>query len=89
MDLSLHINDVENITLDDAMYEFTKTELLTDNNRKNNTRRCQFTKTELLMDNMLSLEKISRKAYCQQRVGTGHSTVHFSVSLEMICGDCL
>jgi hypothetical protein len=29
MDLSLHINDVENITLDDAMYEFTKTELLT------------------------------------------------------------
>jgi hypothetical protein len=46
MDLSLHINDVEIITLDDAIYEFTKTELLTDNNRKNYTRRCQFTQLQ-------------------------------------------
>lgn len=32
MDLSLDINDVDIKTLDDAMYEFTKTELLTDDN---------------------------------------------------------
>jgi hypothetical protein len=32
MDLSLDINDVEITTLDDALYEFTKTELLTDDN---------------------------------------------------------
>jgi hypothetical protein len=32
MDLSLDINDVDITTLDDALYEFTKTELLTDDN---------------------------------------------------------
>lgn len=32
MDLSLDINDVDIATLDDALYEFTKTELLTDDN---------------------------------------------------------
>jgi hypothetical protein len=84
MDVSLDINDVDNITHDDALYEFTKTKLMMDKNRQYFTRRCHLRIYQgRVADGRHAV--FSQETRKKRTVNRGHSTVHFSVSLEKSC----